>query len=98
MHGFKRTTLRNRIQKIKNSELKDGYENNQQYSSKHTSKQVFTKIQERKICKYFKKSSNLHHGFTYSMARKFGYEYATINNINIPTTWLDNETAGEDWI
>ncbi|XP_039969680.1 uncharacterized protein LOC120781524 isoform X2 [Bactrocera tryoni] len=38
------------------------------------------------------------HGFTCTMARKFVFEYATINDIAMPLSWVDNEKAGIDWI
>lgn len=103
-HGLKRTTLRDRIKKIHKSKLNamddsgQSSEDEQQYTSKYTSNQVFTKNQERDICEYFKRCSNLQHGFSYTMARRFVFEYATINNIKMPPTWVENEIAGIDWV
>lgn len=103
-YDLKRTTLRDRIKKMKKSKLEalddsgQSSEGEYMYSSKYTSNQVFTKHQEKEICQYFKACSNLQHGFTNTMARKFVFEYATINAIAMPLSWVDNQKAGIDWI
>lgn len=38
------------------------------------------------------------YGFSYSMARKFAFEYAVKNKISVPETWKIDMEAGIDWV
>lgn len=65
-YGLKRTTLLSRFSKEQTNvgAVKD-------FQSKFSSNQVLTATQEKELTLYFKKCSNLHHGLTYDLARRF---------------------------
>lgn len=103
-HGFSRTTLRDRIKKINDKKIEalddSGQSSDEEimYSSKYCSNQVLTKVQEQDLSEYFKKCSNLQHGFTYALARKFVFDYTVLNDITMPPSWITNQAAGVDWL
>lgn len=103
-HGFSRTTLRDRIKKINDKKLEalddSGQSSDEEmmYSSKYCSNQVLTKVQEQDLSEYFKKCSNLQHGFSYALARKFVFDYTVLNDITMPPSWIINQAAGVDWL
>lgn len=60
-------------------------------------KRVFSDEQEKIIAEYVINASDIFHGLCPKDIRKLAYELATMNNISIPSTWVDNQTAGPDW-
>lgn len=104
-YGIKRTTLQSRIKTLlKQRSLEEicrddsGNESDEaapKYSSKYTTKQVFTRDQEAELSDYIKKSSNLHYGLSYKQIRTVAYEFAkSIPDCNLPENWERNKIAG----
>lgn len=58
---------------------------------------IFTKEQETELAEYLKRASDIYYGLTPKELRKFAFQYATANNLQVPTSWTDNKMAGPDW-
>lgn len=69
-----------------------------QYSSKYTSQQVFSAMEEELLVNYLLKSSRIHYGLTYVQSRKLAFDYAIRIQRKHPVSWDDNQLAGLDWM
>lgn len=105
IYNLKRTTLLYRLKKLneKNYETEDsGAEDqsdmSQKFSSKYTSRQVFTNTEELLLVEYLQKCCNLNYGLNYRQVRSLAYEYALRNRKKMPKEWEDKKIAGRDWI
>jgi DDE superfamily endonuclease/helix-turn-helix, Psq domain len=88
-YDVKHTTIKWRLDKVKNGEIYIPYE----------SRRVFSAAAEEALSDYFIFAAKIHHGITYQKARTLAYEYAlSLKLTNIPTNWHTNQIAGEDWL
>ena len=60
--------------------------------------QVFSPDQEQLLVSYLLDASRHHHGLTKRHVRQLAFQYATANHCSHPTSWAENNMAGEDWI
>ena len=60
-------------------------------------RQVFSSKEELLLVNYIKRASELYFGLTPNEVRKLAFEFAHLNNISSPSTWLTSEKAGPDW-
>lgn len=100
LFGIKHTALFYRVKKNKESRQNNDrpQDREKKYASKYTSHQVFSKQQEEMLCEYVLKCSAMKYGMSYSQVRVFAYDYATKLGLSIPENWIENKTAGVDWV
>ncbi|XP_058797660.1 uncharacterized protein LOC131667914 [Phymastichus coffea] len=60
--------------------------------------QVFTKELEYEFVEQFIDATDYCTGLGPLNIRKFAYEFAMQNELDLRQTWVENETAGEDWL
>lgn len=58
---------------------------------------IFSKEQETVLADYLKRASDIYYGLTPKELRKFAFQYASANNLQIPASWTENKMAGPDW-
>nr|CAI5839755.1 unnamed protein product [Callosobruchus analis] len=109
-YGVKRQTIQSRIKTLLKKktleEILRGFEDsgnesddNISYSSKYSSQQIFTAVQEADLVAYIKRCADLNYGLTYEIIRQLAYEYAkALPNCKVPTKWDLNKIAGRDWL
>ncbi|XP_050501719.1 uncharacterized protein LOC126881477 isoform X1 [Diabrotica virgifera virgifera] len=104
IYNIKITTLLYRLKKLKNRRGEAGDsgaeddDDSQKFSSKYTSRQVFTNSEELLLVEYLQKCCNLNYGLNYRQVRSLAYEYALKNNKKMPKEWETNKLTGRDWI
>ena len=59
---------------------------------------VFSTAEEASLTEYAKKAARLFYGVSTTQTRKLAYDYARTLNKDIPSSWAENERAGEDWL
>ena len=59
---------------------------------------VFSTAEEASLTEYAKKAARLFYGLSTTQTRKLAYNYARTLNKDIPSSWAENERAGEDWL
>ena len=59
---------------------------------------MFSTAEEASLTEYAKKAARLFYGLSTTQTRKLAYDYARILNKDIPSSWAENERAGEDWL
>ena len=59
---------------------------------------VFSTAEEASLTEYAKKAARLFYGLSTTQTRKLAYDYARTLNKDIPSSWAENERAGEDWL
>ena len=59
---------------------------------------VFSTAEEASLTVYAKKAARLFYGLSTMQTRKPAYDYARTLNKDIPSSWAENERAGEDWL
>ena len=57
---------------------------------------VFSTAEETSLTEYAKKAARLFYGISATQTRKLAYDYARTLSKDIPSSWADNERAGED--
>ncbi|KAJ3656135.1 hypothetical protein Zmor_015233 [Zophobas morio] len=97
-YRLKKSMLHKRLQKIKNQGLFDINLPKIKYTSKYTTRQIFTNEEEDSLVKYIIHSSKLKYGLTYFQIRKFAYEYALRLEKIFPRSWSENKLAGLEWM
>lgn len=95
-YKINRTTMIYRMKKLEETGVTNKLQKS--FSSKYASLQVLTTAQEVELSNYFKKCSNLHHGLTFDLTKRFVYEYVKKNQIKYPPTWDENQSAGKAWL
>lgn len=60
-------------------------------------RQIFSEEQETLLSEYLKRASDIYYGLTPKELRKLAFQYATVNNLQIPTSWTEKKMAGPDW-
>lgn len=60
--------------------------------------QVFTSDEEDTLQQYIIQSSKLSSRLTKMQTRQLAYKFAKLKNIRMPTSWVENEAAGEVWL
>lgn len=107
IYNLKRTTLLYRLNKCKKrngdagdsgAEGQSSDDEDQKFSSKYSSRQVFTNAEELLLVDYLQKCCNLNYGLNYRQVRSLAYEYALKNNKKMPKEWEKNKVTGRDWI
>ncbi|KAK4883920.1 hypothetical protein RN001_000191 [Aquatica leii] len=58
---------------------------------------VFSEEQKTVLADYLKRACDIYYGLTPKELRKFAYQYATANNLQVPGSWTKNKIAGADW-
>lgn len=91
--GITKSTLGYRIKLFKNNQKSKG----EDFSSKYSVNQVFTRFDEDMLEKYILKSSKMNYGLTYQQTRLLAYQYAKILK-NCPGVWQTNQIAGIEWL
>ncbi|KAJ8916934.1 hypothetical protein NQ315_013406 [Exocentrus adspersus] len=109
-YGVKRQTIQSRIKVLLKKktveELLQGWDDSGNesgddvsYSSKYTSQQVFTTLQESDLVAYVKRCADMNYGLTYEKIRYLAYEYAKVlPSCKLPKNWHLNKIAGIDWM
>ena len=59
---------------------------------------MFSTAEEASLTEYAKKAARLFYGLSTTQTRKLAYDYARTLNKDIPSSWAENERAGEDWL
>ena len=59
---------------------------------------VFSTTEEASLTEYAKNAARLFYGLSTTQTRKLAYDYARTLNKDIPSSWAENERAGEDWL
>lgn len=65
---------------------------------KFNSRQIFSDEEEKMLCHYLIEASEIHSGLTNIQARKLAYEFSLKLGKIIPQSWINNKTAGKEWI
>jgi transposase len=86
--NVKKSTVHLRLKNLKNKPTYTKYE----------TKRIFSDTQEEMLEEYMLEAAKIHYGMTYVRARILAYEFAEINNIEMPPSWSSRKTAGVDWI
>jgi len=60
-------------------------------------RKVFSQEHETLLTNYVKQASDIYYGLTPKELKKFAYQYAISNNLQVPANWADNKMAGPDW-
>ncbi|KAJ8909902.1 hypothetical protein NQ315_005637 [Exocentrus adspersus] len=109
-YGVKRQTIQSRIKVLLKKktveELLQGWDDSGNesgddvsYSSKYTSQQVFTTLQESDLVAYVKRCADMNYDLTYEKIRYLAYEYAKVlPSCKLPKNWHLNKIAGIDWM
>lgn len=58
---------------------------------------VFTDDQERQLSKYLIRCADIYFGLSTKEVRKLAFELTIKYNLKSPSTWIENEMAGEEW-
>lgn len=90
VHNIPYPTFRRYVMKIK-----EGQETKLEADFKQ--RQVFTEQQEKELCEYLVRSSQMGFGLSSVECRKLAFELGLKNDIKMPRQWKENETAGKDW-
>lgn len=61
-------------------------------------KQVFNESQEAVLKEYVLQASQMHYGLTRKQLAILAYEFAVMNQIKVPDSWVKNQQAGKDWL
>ena len=59
---------------------------------------MFSTAEEASLTEYAKKAARLFYGLSTTQTRKLAYDYARTLNKDIPSSWAENERAGEHWL
>jgi len=89
LHNIPYPTFRRYLMKIK-----EGQETKLEAEFKQ--RQVFTEQQEKELCEYLVRSSQMGFGLSSVECRKLAFELGLKNDIKMPRQWKKNETAGKD--
>lgn len=95
-YNINRTTLIFRMKKVAETGATNELQN--KFSSTYSVSQVLTTYQETELAEFFKKCSNLHHGLTFDLAKRFVYEFMSKNRIKYPSSWDEEQRAGKVWL
>ncbi|KAF2891884.1 hypothetical protein ILUMI_14289 [Ignelater luminosus] len=87
------TTLQRYIAKAKGDPI-----HQQRLVPNYTTNQVFSDEQENALKQYYQKCALLFYGLSTKDCRHVAYQMAVHNNVKVPTTWVENEMAGIDWL
>ena len=61
-------------------------------------RRIFTDSQESLTADYLLEAAELHHGLSSRAVRLLAFDFATVNHISIPSSWILNQGATEDWL
>lgn len=91
--GITKSTLGYRMKLLKN----DQKSKSEDFSTKYSVNQIFTKEEEVMLQKYILKSSKMNYGLTYNKTRLLAYQYAKALK-KCPEAWELNKIAGIEWL
>jgi len=91
--GIPKTTLFRYVMKIK--QARDGEKI--KFCPNYSVRRVFTDEEELLLANYITNASKLHYGLSPKSARLLAFEFAEANHKDVPSSWILNQTAGEDW-
>ena len=63
----------------------------------HPSQIIPAKLEDD-LAKYLQSCSTINHGMTTIETRKLAYSFAIANQITVPSSWTNKESASEDWM
>lgn len=92
----RKTTLRRQLQKWKGSGNTDV--STYKYAPKLDVKRVLTSDEEAALTKYAVDICNMQYGLTLKGFRELAYKYAVAKGKAVPTTWMNNKIASEEWL
>lgn len=92
--GIAKSTLWRYVQRLKTEQPTTVVK----FSPNYKCRQIFDDVEETCLAEYLIMASKLHHGLSTKAARSLAFEYAERNHKNIPSSWIRNQTAGEDWL
>jgi hypothetical protein len=94
-YGMTHTALHYRILKISN-----GSKCNWPiaFTLHYMSQQIFNENQELMLMVYVNKCSKLNYRMPYKQIRQLAYNYGRRMQCKFPSSWIDNKTAGIDWL
>lgn len=109
LYNITRPTLQSRIRAIlkkttieeyldNNLSDDDGYDSEEEKTSKYATRNVFSLDKERELVEYIKKSANINYGLTYKQIRIFVADFAKCLACKYPPSWDNNGQAGMDWL
>lgn len=58
---------------------------------------MFTESQEMALSKYLTRCADVYFGLSKKEVRKLAFELSTVYNLKTPSSWEENELAGDDW-
>ena len=91
-------TLQHRVNNIKSRTQVHNDEEQEQFSSKYSARQVFTVSQEAELTEYVVQCSKMHYGLTLKQFQLLAYEFASKLNRKVPAAWEVDEMAGKEWV
>jgi bifunctional ADP-heptose synthase (sugar kinase/adenylyltransferase) len=68
------------------------------FTSRYTSRKVFSAYQQLTLVDYVNKCSKLSYGMTYKQIRQLVYNYSRRLQCKFTSSWLDNKIAEIDWL
>lgn len=98
--GVKKLTLYQQVREFKSKhpvitpEIVETYS----YSSNYNANQIFSTIKEAALLKYIQRLAKLNYGLSKRKLRKFVFKYAVANHKKLPPKWMQEETAGTEWM
>ncbi|KAB0804105.1 hypothetical protein PPYR_01075 [Photinus pyralis] len=99
-HNLKKSMLSKRV-KIGRDYIQDSDEGSgdvRDNGRKYATRQIFTIVEEKMLCKYVMKCSDIQYGLTYIQVRKLAFQYAVKLEKTMPESWKNVKQAGVDWM
>ena len=91
-YGVNKSTLSDYVKRHKISGGLDTYFPN------FKKRQVFTSKMEATLAEYLLTCSKMFYGLAPRATRPLAYEFAIRNSVDVPESWENNHSAGEDWL
>uniref|UniRef100_A0A8D8YUN3 DDE-1 domain-containing protein n=1 Tax=Cacopsylla melanoneura TaxID=428564 RepID=A0A8D8YUN3_9HEMI len=91
LFNVNRETVRRKVNALKDNKKVT-------FSPVYNHRQVFNQNQEEQIAHYLKLSCAMFYGLTPTDCRKLAYQTAKVNGMRYPSSWSQEEKAGDDWL
>ncbi|RZF41939.1 hypothetical protein LSTR_LSTR011388 [Laodelphax striatellus] len=91
-------TLSRYVQKFMNRPVQNEATSMDLFTPNYTTRQFFTVEMENMLEQYLKKSSCLNYGLTPKLTQKLAFLFSQANNVQVPPSWTENESASRDWM
>lgn len=92
--GINRMTLKRYIARYRNDDGVESIEGVVGYSG---NRRILSADEEMLLSDYLKQSCRMYFGLSSEEVRKLAFEFAFMNNKNLPSNWIEKSTAGIDW-